>query len=205
MPSDCHLSAQMESLTEETVSFLKSKAIPKLVSDLMTVKELQEQAAGEEAELKELSHRLQEETAVFFEVKDCDGAEEAMMQLLQQEEEVLAQAKRELVSVGEAKEETKKEMDRVKRELDGLGAEKERIEAKAQQWQELRRKETSRAVGHMMRTKFLLDKDNRCVSLQLNNERQVEAVILVPDKENANHTDLKNQFWEKLSKIYKLT
>ena len=193
-----------DAVASQFVSQFESEVITKLEKDVVTLKQLCDTAAGEEAELAALSSRLLQETEFFFDLNSADPAAAAkqMAEIVQKEEQELEAAQRDLSGAKEAKERTKKELNWVVGELDRLRQEEEKLESQQTEWQDLKRKETSRVVSRMMRAKFRLDKDSRCVSLHLDDENRVETVILVPDKENEPQSDLRNSFWDKLSKTY---
>lgn len=194
----------LDDVANRFIAELESEVIPKFEKGVMTVKQLRDRAAGEEAELTAHSARLQQEAARFFGLTSADDAVQQIEAIVQQEEGELEEAQRELRQAQEAKEATKKEQYRVKRELEQLAQERERLETQEKEWQELKQQEANRVVGRIMFTKFRRDKNSRCVSLQLDNELRIESVILVPEKENARQSDLRNSFWDKLNNNYKL-
>jgi hypothetical protein len=196
-------SDRMDVIANQFVNEIERQTLPKLVSNIMTLKEQRDLAAGHESELSTLRDSLQQEAAFFFDLSSADGAAEQMAAIVKVEEQRLAEAECQLRSAQEQKATTKKEMDRVVREIDRLTNESRQLDLKEEEWQDLQRKEKDRVVGHMMRTKFKLDRDSRCVSLHLGNDRHVENVILVPEKENSSH-QTNTHFWDKLCKNYKL-
>lgn len=204
MPSDCPVSAQAQALADETVTCIETKAIPKLVSGVMMAKKLRDEVQAEKGALSDQSLRLQQVTAHFFDLSRPEHAEDVMAQLIQQEKDGLEEVQQEKERVCSLKKSKEQESNRLRGQLDGLTAENKQLDLKKkQQWQDKRR-----VVGHIMQTKFRLNKENRCVSLLCSampaSQQRVENAIEVPDKENAHHSEFKNSFWDKVSRIYNL-